>query len=72
MDPTDSNEEKVDLGLHGNLRSLALEGEENNGKVPQPEASEDTSSGALSQDFVDGKPLQGMTLGCKAHTCLSD
>ncbi|XP_060228035.1 eukaryotic translation initiation factor 2D isoform X2 [Meriones unguiculatus] len=58
VDPTDSNEKKVDLGLHGNPRSLALEGGESNGKVPQPEASEDTSSGALSQDSVDGKPLQ--------------
>ncbi|XP_031237555.1 eukaryotic translation initiation factor 2D isoform X2 [Mastomys coucha] len=57
LDPTDSCEEKVDLGLHGNLRSLTLEGEEN-GQVPPPEASEDTNSRALSQDALDGKPLQ--------------
>lgn len=70
LDPTDSCEEKVDLGLHGNLRSLTLEGEEN-GQVPPPEASEDTNSRALSQDALDGKPLQGMALGWNAHACLS-
>ncbi|XP_028732331.1 eukaryotic translation initiation factor 2D isoform X2 [Peromyscus leucopus] len=58
MNPTDSNEEKVDPGLHGNLSSLTLEGEEENRKVHHPEASEDTSSGALSQDSQDSKPLQ--------------
>lgn len=62
LDPTDSCEEKVDLGLHGNLRSLTLEGEEESGQVPPPKASEDTSSSAPSQDSLDGKPLQGMTL----------
>lgn len=63
LDPTDSCEEKEDLGLHGNLRCLTLEGKEENGQVPPPDASEDTSSGALSQDSLDGKPLQGMALG---------
>uniref|UniRef100_A0A8I6AFL6 Eukaryotic translation initiation factor 2D n=1 Tax=Rattus norvegicus TaxID=10116 RepID=A0A8I6AFL6_RAT len=58
LDPTDSCEEKADLGLHGNLRSLSLEGEEENGQVPNPEASDDPNSRALSQDSVDGKPLQ--------------
>lgn len=58
LDPTDSCEEKADLGLHGNLRSLSLEGEEENGQVPNTEASDDPSSSALSQDSVDGKPLQ--------------
>ncbi|XP_036057836.1 eukaryotic translation initiation factor 2D isoform X5 [Onychomys torridus] len=58
VNPTDSNEEKVDLGLHGNLSSLTLEGEEEKRKVHHPEASEDTSSGALSQGSLDGKPLQ--------------
>lgn len=68
VNPTDSSEEKVDLGLQGNLSSLTLEGVEENRKVHHSEASEDTSSGALSQDSSDGKPLQGV----KAHTCLSD
>ncbi|XP_027273495.1 eukaryotic translation initiation factor 2D isoform X2 [Cricetulus griseus] len=58
VNPTDSNEEKVDLSLQGNLSCLTLEGEEENRKVHHPEASEDTSSGAQSQDCVDGKPLQ--------------
>nr|XP_006995388.1 eukaryotic translation initiation factor 2D isoform X4 [Peromyscus maniculatus bairdii] len=58
VNPTDSNEEKVDPGLHGNLSSLTLEGEGENRKVHHPEASEDTSSGALSQDSQDSKPLQ--------------
>lgn len=58
VDPTDSNEEKVDAGLHGNLRNLTLEREEEEEEVPHPEASEDTNSGALSQDSLDGKPLQ--------------
>ncbi|XP_028620519.1 eukaryotic translation initiation factor 2D isoform X1 [Grammomys surdaster] len=58
LDPTDSCKEKVDLGLHGSLRSLTLEGEQENGQVPPPKASEDTSSRALSQDSLDGKPLQ--------------
>ncbi|XP_051003299.1 eukaryotic translation initiation factor 2D [Acomys russatus] len=58
VDPTDSSEEKVDVGLHGNLRSLTLEREEQSEKGPHPEASEDTSPGALSQDSLDGKPLQ--------------
>lgn len=58
VNPTDSSEEKVDLGLQGNLSSLTLEGEEETRKVHHSEASEDTSSGALSQDSSDGKPLQ--------------
>lgn len=58
VDPTDSNEEKVDADLHGNLRNLTLEREEEKEEVPHPEASEDTNSGALSQDSLDGKPLQ--------------
>ncbi|XP_040594084.1 eukaryotic translation initiation factor 2D isoform X2 [Mesocricetus auratus] len=58
VNPTDSNEEKVDLGLQGNLSCLTLEGEEENRKVHHPEASEDTSSGAQSQDSLDGKLLQ--------------
>ncbi|XP_038205684.1 eukaryotic translation initiation factor 2D isoform X1 [Arvicola amphibius] len=58
VSPTDSSEEKVDLGLQGNLSSLTLEGEEETRKVHHSEASEDTSSGALSQDSSDGKPLQ--------------
>ncbi|XP_008821510.1 eukaryotic translation initiation factor 2D isoform X2 [Nannospalax galili] len=65
VDSTDLNEEKVDLALHGDLRSLSLEGKEENGKVHQvfgehsfPEASEDTSSRAVSQDSLDSKPLQ--------------
>lgn len=73
LDPTDSCEEKADLGLHGNLRSLSLEGEEENGQVPNPEASDDPNSRALSQDSVDGKPLQGMAFipRVESHTCLS-
>lgn len=58
VNPTDSSEEKVDLGLQGNLSSLTLEGEEETRKLHYSEASEDTSSGALSQDSSDGKPLQ--------------
>nr|XP_048286627.1 eukaryotic translation initiation factor 2D isoform X2 [Myodes glareolus] len=58
VNPTDSNEEKVDLGLQGSLSSLTLEGEEENRKVHHSEASEDTSSGAVSQDSSDSKPLQ--------------
>ncbi|CAO2636790.1 Eukaryotic translation initiation factor 2D [Lemmus lemmus] len=68
VNPTDSSEEKMDLGLQGNLSSLTLEGEEETRKVHHSEASEDTSSGALSQDSSDGKPLQGV----KAHTCPSE
>ena len=68
MNPTDSSEEKVDLGLQGNLSSLTLEGEEETRKLHHSEASEDNSSGALSQDSSNGKPLQGV----KAHTCPSD
>ena len=56
MDPTNSNEEKVDLGLRGNPRSLAQQGEEDR-NVPPPEASEDTSSRTLSQDSLDGYSL---------------
>lgn len=70
VDPTDSNEEKVDAGLHGNLRNLTLEREEEEEEVPHPEASEDTNSGALSQDSLDGKPLQGVALGLE-NSCLS-
>lgn len=66
VSPTDSNEEKVDPGLHGNLSSLTLEGEEEKRKVHHPEASEDTSSGALSQDSQDSKPLQGVSLGVES------
>lgn len=66
VNPTDSNEEKVDLSLQGNLSCLTLEGEEENRKVHHPEASEDTSSGAQSQDCVDGKPLQGVALGVES------
>lgn len=58
--PTDSNEEKVDIGLPGNPKSLTLEGEEN-GKDPLPEVSEDTSSKTPSYDSLDGKPLQEQT-----------
>ncbi|XP_075843965.1 eukaryotic translation initiation factor 2D isoform X1 [Microtus pennsylvanicus] len=58
VNPTDSNEEKVDLGLQGNLSRLTLEGEEETRKLHHSEASEDNSSGALSQDASDGKPLQ--------------
>ncbi|XP_051059921.1 eukaryotic translation initiation factor 2D isoform X2 [Phodopus roborovskii] len=58
VNSTDSNEEKVDLGLQGNLSCLTLEGEEEDRKVHCAEASEDTSSGAQSQDSWDGKPLQ--------------
>ncbi|XP_041504358.1 eukaryotic translation initiation factor 2D [Microtus oregoni] len=58
VNPTDSSEEKVDLGLQGNLSSLTLEGEEETRKLHHSEASEDNSSGALSQDSSDGKPLQ--------------
>ncbi|KAM7335884.1 hypothetical protein ACRRTK_004377 [Alexandromys fortis] len=58
VNPTDSSEEKVDLGLQGNLSSLTLEGEEETRKLHHSEASEDTSSGALSQHSLDGKPLQ--------------
>uniref|UniRef100_A0A8C6RFS9 Eukaryotic translation initiation factor 2D n=1 Tax=Nannospalax galili TaxID=1026970 RepID=A0A8C6RFS9_NANGA len=58
VDSTDLNEEKVDLALHGDLRSLSLEGKEENGKHSFPEASEDTSSRAVSQDSLDSKPLQ--------------
>ncbi|KAK7812494.1 hypothetical protein U0070_020774 [Myodes glareolus] len=58
VNPTDSSEEKVDLGLQGSLSSLTLEGEEEDRKVHHSEASEDTSSGAVSQDSSDGKPLQ--------------
>lgn len=58
VNPTDSSEEKVDLGLQGSLSSLTLEGEEENRKVHHSEASEDTSSGAVSQDSSDSKPLQ--------------
>lgn len=58
VNPTDSSEEKVDVGLQGNLSSLTLEGEEATRKLHHSEASEDTSSGALSQDSSDGKPLQ--------------
>ncbi|KAH0507288.1 Eukaryotic translation initiation factor 2D [Microtus ochrogaster] len=58
VNPTDSSEEKVGLDLQGNLSSLTLEGEEETRKLHHSEASEDNSSGALSQDSSDGKPLQ--------------
>lgn len=73
VNPTDSSEEKVDLGLQGNLSSLTLEGEEETRKVHHSEASEDTSSGALSQDSSDRKPLQGVkptpVLQISLHWC---
>ncbi|XP_026635403.1 eukaryotic translation initiation factor 2D isoform X2 [Microtus ochrogaster] len=58
VNPTDSSEEKVGLDLQGNLSSLTLEGEEETRKLHHSEASEDNSSGALSQNSSDGKPLQ--------------
>ncbi|MBZ3880683.1 Eukaryotic translation initiation factor 2D [Sciurus carolinensis] len=66
LDPADLNEEKVDPTLQGDLRGLTLEGkEEENGEVHQAceekslsEAPEDTSTGVLSQDSTDSKPLQ--------------
>uniref|UniRef100_A0A8C6HZJ0 Eukaryotic translation initiation factor 2D n=1 Tax=Mus spicilegus TaxID=10103 RepID=A0A8C6HZJ0_MUSSI len=75
LDPTDSCEEKVHLGLQGNLKSLTLDGEEENGQVPLREASEDTSSRAPSQDSLDGKPLQeqmdDLLLRCFLHALKS-
>nr|XP_045003335.1 eukaryotic translation initiation factor 2D isoform X2 [Jaculus jaculus] len=65
VDPTDLSEEKVDLTLQGDLRNLALEGEEENGRAHRacgeqslPEASEDTTSRTLNQESSDSKPLQ--------------
>ncbi|KAL1775408.1 eukaryotic translation initiation factor 2D isoform X1 [Sigmodon hispidus] len=75
VNPTDTSEDKVDLDLHGNLSNLTLEGEEGNRKVHHPEASEDTSSGALSQDSLGGKPLQEhmdeLVLQCFLHALKS-
>lgn len=67
QDAADVSEEKV----QGDMRGLALQGEEGHREGSLPEASEDGSIQDPSPDPMDGRSLQGMALKQEAHPLLS-